>query len=166
MHVSGSLIAIIGLLLPVVLVPLTMTMRLRQRKREWEHLERMKSMELGLPVLRHSPAGGVVAIGAGVPIASMLMAFLVTCFILTNADDLGLAHPHHGAPFQSLPSIPLLGIIWGSAMTVSTIAIVSALILGFFQARAHGKAQSILGAGGYGKPAFDPESYEFASHHG
>ena len=167
MNLSPSLvIPIAGILMPLVLVPIAMTMRLRMRKREWEHLERMKSLELGVPAPLASNPGGVAAIGAGVPIVAFGTAFL-TSLLVPVAD-----HPNGvlaaGGPFQfhsTAYSVPDSAIVWGCAAVVSLFAMLTATILGVVQARAHSRAlQSSRWAGAHSKPVFDPESYEFAGN--
>lgn len=165
MHWHHLAIPITGILMPLFLVPIAMTMRLRQRKREWEHLERMRSLELGLPSPISSAGGGVAAIGAGVPIVAMIAAFITTIIVLESDGPARLLV--NDGPFQGQAefSIPVLAIVWGCAATVSVLAMVIALILGVVQARARSRAlQSSQWASGHSKPAFDPEAYEFAGH--
>jgi hypothetical protein len=164
MHWSHLAIPITGILLPLFLVPTAMAMRLRQRKREWEHLERMKSLELGLPATGGSTGGGgVAAIGAGVPIVALMSAFAATVFILES--DGPARFLVNGGLIQS--QAEALAIVWSCTALVSVVAMVIALVLGVVQARARSQAsQSSPWASAHAKPAFDPEAYEFASHRG
>lgn len=133
--------------------------RFRSRRREWQHLERMKSLEMGVP-LPAQPGRGLVAIGAGVPIASIGFAFLTTLLLMVYASD-----PIHRGNENIALSIPILGIIWGAAISVSCFALVIALILGVIQSRAQNNAyESNAWTGTHAKPVFDPESYEFSGH--
>ena len=40
---------ILGILMPLVLVPTILVLKHRHQRREWEHKERMKAMEIQLP---------------------------------------------------------------------------------------------------------------------
>src|SRR5262249_5445859 len=109
-----TIIPITAILMPLVLVPTIITLKHRQKKREWEHLERMRAMELQLPTPARGESPGtrsVVAIGAGVPIASVLGAFF-TCA--------------EGPP--SVEGVPLAAIAWGSAALISIGAMLTSLI--------------------------------------
>ena len=147
---ESKLIPIIAILMPLVLVPLVMIIRHQQRKREWAHLERMKSLELGVPFSHEPPIGGVAAIGAGVPAITMIVAWLTTINILDVRPD---------------PDSEFFAIIWVCAAGVSVMAMVIALILGVIQARTSSRThQSGFGTNFHAKPAFDPDAYEFAGH--
>ena len=81
---EGLLIPLAGITLPVVLVPTIMTMVHRLKKREWQHKERLRAIELGVPMPDQDArlgGGTVTAIGAGVPLATLLSAFLTTSWI-------------------------------------------------------------------------------------
>jgi hypothetical protein len=148
--VESKLIPIISILMPLVLVPMVMIIRHHQRKREWAHLERMKSLELGLPLGQEIPIGGVATIGAGVPAIAMIVAWLTTINILDVKPE---------------PDPEFFAIIWVCAAGVSVMAMIIALILGVIQARAQSKSlRSGFGMNLHAKPAFDPEAYEFAGH--
>ena len=104
-----------------------------------------------------------MAIGAGVPIASMIIAGGATLVVLSNAEEFQSLSAPHG-PYSNL-CVPLLGIIWVSAVTVSSFALLIALILGIVQARSlRNHIQADAWGGGHAKPSFDPHSYEFAGH--
>jgi hypothetical protein len=142
---EGFVIAIVSILMPLVLVPTIITLKHRHKRREWEHLERMKAMELGLPMRTGQDAWGgsaVPTIGAGVPIASSIAAFL-TC--------------SEGPP--TVDGVPLAAIAWGCAAMISAGAMTTSLILAFMLARSRKNADSAL-ANGHLKPAFDPDSFD------
>lgn len=68
-----------GIALPVILVPMIMGIRQASKKREFEHLERMRALEMGQPVPGESnwpEAFACAMIGAGVPIGAFLFTFL------------------------------------------------------------------------------------------
>lgn len=165
MNWSHLVIPITGILMPLFLVPVAMAMRLHQRKREWEHLERMRSLELGLPAPLASPGRGIAAIGAGVPIVAFISASLMTVFFLESDGPARFLVNDGPLQGQAEFSIPALAIVWGCTVVVSTIALIVALILGVVQARGRSRAlQSSQWASGHSKPAFNPEAYEFAGH--
>src|SRR5438093_13296394 len=81
---DGMIIPLAGIMLPMVLVPTIITMANRMKKREWQHKERLRALELGIPADEAGPrlgGGTVTAIGAGVPSASVLAAFLFSSSI-------------------------------------------------------------------------------------
>jgi hypothetical protein len=163
MHWHHLVIPITGILMPLFLVPIAMTMRLRLRKREWEHLERMKSLELGLPAPTTSMGGGVAAIGAGVPSVALITAVIATVFILES--DGAARFLGNDGPIQG--QAEALAIVWSCAVILSVFAMLFALILGVVQARSRSQAsQSNPWANAHAKPAFDSEAYEFAGHRG
>jgi hypothetical protein len=77
--IDPILIPIVAIVLPVILVPIILGIRFERYKRELEHAERIKALELGRPF----PGDGSwwslprisVAIGAGVPIAVFFCAW-------------------------------------------------------------------------------------------
>src|SRR5947207_1414383 len=122
------IIPVTAILMPLLLVPTIITLKHRHRRREWEHLERMKAMEVQLPVPRgQGSAGsrGVAAIGAGVPVASVLAAFLtgLTWQPKTRDDFL----------------VPV--VAWGCAVVISAAALLTSLIVAFMHARAQQRAE-------------------------
>ena len=49
---DGMIIPLAGIMLPMVLVPTIITLAHRMKKREWQHKERLRALELGIPVRR------------------------------------------------------------------------------------------------------------------
>jgi len=140
------IIPITAILMPLFLVPTIITLRYRHRRRELEHLERMKAMEVQLPVpWGQGSAGsrGVAAIGAGVPAASVLAAFLtsLTWRPMTPGD------------------FPVPAVAWGCAVVISAAALLTSLVLAFMHARAQQQAESAA-AIDKGKPVFDPDTFD------
>jgi len=82
--VGATIITLLFVVMLVVAIPIHYAVMHARRERELEHAERMKALELGRPFpgpeveARWSPAWVAVAIGAGVPIASFLLAGLAT----------------------------------------------------------------------------------------
>ncbi len=143
------IIPIVAILMPLVLVPTILFMKHRHQRREWEHLERMRSLDRSVPFPMGNDAArssGVAAIGAGVPIASVIAAFL-TC---VSAD------------VRSGDEIPMAGIAWGCALLISVGAMATSLLL---QARA--RRQSNSDASQVEKSAiYDPDAYDVVSSRG
>ena len=130
------LIPLAAMAMPIVLVPTIMAMRQASKKREYEHLERMKALETGQPIPGElNWAGAIVcaAVGAGVPIASFLFTFLAT----VNASN-----------------VP--GEIWIAPVVTSFFALFSAAKLGtsIFQPAKPATGEQV------GKPVYDPDAYE------
>jgi hypothetical protein len=135
--------------IPLVLVPTIIFMKHRHKRREWEHLERMRALDRSVPLPTGNAAAkssGVAAIGAGVPIASVIAAFL-TCV---------------SAEVRSGDEIPMAGIAWGCALMISLGAMATSLLL---QARA--RRQSDSDALNADKSAiYDPDAYDVVSSRG
>jgi hypothetical protein len=74
------LIPLAGIALPLFLVPMIMAMKQAQRKRECEHMERMKSLELGrpLPSTQAWPALAAIALGAIMPVGVFVVALIAS----------------------------------------------------------------------------------------
>ncbi len=138
------------------LVILLTVLRNGQRRREWEHAERMRSLEMGLPLApRNAPwakATVGLAIGAGVP----LYAFLFTGLSTTNGPE------------------TLSSEIWLAPTLVSLVSVVGACILtGYLfgqgsrsdQVPAAGETSVFHNAHGM-KPAHDPDAFDVAGSRG
>jgi len=132
-----------------------MVLKHRFRRREWEHLERMRAMESTSPPPRPVGwvgSGGVAAIGAGVPAASVLGAFLTTLY---------------APPVSMFDDIPVAVVAWGCAAVISGGAMLSALVLAFLQARTVRHIASIEASRADSfKPAFDPDTFDVVGARG
>ena len=87
--IDARLIPLAGMAIPVVLVPVILAIRQESKKREMEHLERMKALETGqpLPTRNAWPAAVVcTAIGAGVPICAFFFTWLTTVTTHVESD--------------------------------------------------------------------------------
>ncbi len=150
---ENLLIPITAILMPLALVPTIISMKNRHRRREWEHLERMKSLESHWPMQPAAHPGltkSITAIGAGVPTISVLGAILTTL----------LCEP----PVDSDPAI-VPGIVWGCASMISLGALATSLILAFMHSRSVRQAAS--SAAMYNsKPQFDPDAFDVVSARG
>jgi hypothetical protein len=149
---SFALIPLTAILMPLVLVPTVIFMKHRQQRRKWEHLERLKAMEIQLPLPRGhgAPAyGSVAAIGTVVPTASVLAAFLTSIIFSPEGGDV----------------VAVPAIAWGCAFLISTLAFATSLVLAFMQRAASKEAEAVEPLGN-GKPAFDPDSFDVVSARG
>jgi hypothetical protein len=133
-----------GIALPLILVPTIMGMKHVARKREYQHLERMKALELGRPL----PGGDAwasamaIAIGAVVPLGSILIGWLAS---LTTSS----------------PTAP-----WEAAGPVAGVGVVCGFVLGWRLIGARSAAKRSQPSEELnGKPIYDPEAYEFVGHH-
>ena len=146
------IIPLAGIMLPVVLVPTIILLVHRQKKREWRHQERLRALDLGLP----APAtdwtlGGrtVTAIGAGVPIAAVLTAWMTSISVSES-------HPDY---------VPIIGIAWGCAFLISTGALITSLVLGVLLTRLRKPADQVDQFAAT-KPAYEPDAYDVVSRRG
>ena len=138
-------IPVVAMLIPIVVVPTAMVLKQQRRKREYEHQERMKALEMGhlLPVGHAWSAFAVTAIGAGVPIGAFLFAWLAS---LTNhaADEVW----------------PVAGVV--GLAGVGGGVYLAKRVLGFRDNRPAPREVAF----GNGKPAFDPDAYDVAGRRG
>jgi hypothetical protein len=137
-----ALIPLAGIVMPVVLVPAIMGMRHARQKREWEHLERMRALEMGQPLPGREAwaSAAAIAIGAAVPIAAMFVALVAS--LNRSIDEI--------APVAG--TIGMSGVIGGS--------ILAARLIG---SRARSKQSD---SGQNGKPLLDPDAYDVAGRRG
>ncbi|QEH33109.1 hypothetical protein OJF2_16060 [Aquisphaera giovannonii] len=145
---EGVLIPIFALLVPITVAPTAILAKQRQRKRELLHRERMRAIELGMPVPppEHGLGQAVALVGGGVPIVTALAAFLTSMSASNLADD----------------PVPVLGVIWGCATMISMVALLTAIILGFMAARSSRPVEQSASL----KPAYDPDAYDVVSRRG
>jgi hypothetical protein len=151
MH-EGLIIPLAGIMLPLILVPTIITLKQRFKKREWQHQERLRALDLGLPAGEQEPrlgAGTVTAIGAGVPVASVLAAFLTSVSIHSDNHDF----------------LEVLAVTWGCAFLISSAALVTSLVFGIMLMRSR-KAAEVSDGFATAKPAYDPDAYDVVSSRG
>lgn len=151
---DGVIIAVVGILMPTVLVPMILTMKHRQKRREWEHQERLRAIEMGLPPVGPEPklgAGAVLAIGAGVPAVAVIAALATTA----------------GIPYTHKDYLPIIAVAWGCSFLISTAALIAGLVLGVLVLRANRTpAATSDDPVGACKPAYDPDAYDVVSRRG
>ncbi|SIO59020.1 hypothetical protein SAMN05444166_5897 [Singulisphaera sp. GP187] len=138
--ISWGILVVVGLILAMLLVTATWISCILHRRQAWDHAERMKALEMGIPIASRESAWprtvACVSIGVLVPLGTFLCAWLAS-----------LTSP---AWVQA--------VIWGAAFLVSTTAVGCATSL----------APGLSGSGGRVKqaratgkpPAFDPESFD------
>jgi hypothetical protein len=146
-------IPIVAILMPLILVPTTLVMKYRQQRRKWEHLERLKAMESQFPVPFRTAitrAGGVTAIGAGVPAVSVLGAFLTTLL---------------WEPLAAADSAIVPAIAWVCTAVISAFAMGTSLKLASMT-RESAHATEIAAAMSNGKAVYDPDAFDVVSTRG
>jgi hypothetical protein len=146
------IIPLVGIMMPVVLVTTILVLVHRQKKREWEHHERLRAIDAGLPssTTDHAVGGGhVVAIGAVVPVASVLAAWMTTISVSSSHDDY----------------MSIVAVAWGCALVISFIALITSLVLGVMVLRSK-KAVDLVDQYASAKPAYEPDAYDVVSRRG
>jgi hypothetical protein len=135
---------IMGIALPMVLVPTILVLSQRKRKREMEHVERMKALELGLPAPGNESwaARVCIAIGAGVPIGAFFFAWLA-----------GMDHSSGGQYY------------WEAAAPVGVTGILCGTFLSTRLLPSRSKSQRPA-VDAHAKPAYDPDAYDVVSRRG
>jgi hypothetical protein len=149
---EALIIPLAGIMLPLVLVPMVMTLKFRMKKREWEHLERMRALQMGVvpgQAAQRIGPGTLISIGTGVPAASVLAAGITSLNIPSDLSD----------------PIAVIAIAWGCAWLISTGAMITALVLGVVQAKAQKNALP-ADEDAAAKPAYDPDAYDVVSRRG
>jgi hypothetical protein len=148
------IVPVLAILLPLILVPTILVMKHRQQRRKWDHLERLKAMETRLPIpLRQAltGAGGVTAIGAGVPSISVLGALMTT--LLWEPAAIGDA-------------VAVPAIAWSCALFISAMAMGTSLKLTSMHRQAAQEAAEMTTAMSNGKAVYDPDAFDVVSSRG
>ena len=149
---EALIIPLAGIMLPLVLVPMVMTLKFRIKKREWEHLERMRALQMGVAPVQagHRIGPGVLlGLGTGVPAASVVAASITSLSLPAELSD----------------PLAAIAIAWGCAWLISTGAMVTAVVLGVVQARSQ-KDTSTLDHEAGAKAAYEPDAYDVVSRRG
>jgi hypothetical protein len=149
LHSIGFLEQFVSLgVLALVIIGITSRMKQSHRRKELEHLERVKAMEMGLapqPTGLDWPAAAVcIAIGAGVPVGSFLVAWLAT--LTADAPD----------------------GIWVAPVFVSFAAIGATRKLAYriIEPRLGAKKPTYAQSAPAGKPQFDPDAFDVVGSRG
>lgn len=150
-HINSVIIPIVALLIPIVVVPTAMIVRLAQRSREMAHLERMKALEMGRDLSGETPGRTLARvaskIGAGVPAFSL--GFALVASLVLDRRDAEMAWAAAGI-------IACSGVICGGML-----ALVSFKFLCQAQQAAHASYSGMAR-----KPAFDPDAYDSVGSRG
>jgi hypothetical protein len=91
---DALLIPIIGMMIPIVIVPTALGFKHARFLREVKHAERMRAMELGRTLPEDdplSPATIATGIGAGVPLGSLFIAWLADRTSEGDAETIWIA---------------------------------------------------------------------------
>ncbi len=143
------IIPLAGIMLPLILVPTIITLVHRHKRREWRHQEHLRALEMGLPGPASDRALGgatVTAIGAGVPMAAVVAAWLTTVSIPTSHHDY----------------IAIIAVAWGCAFVISTGALITSLVLGILLMRSTKLVDHFTAM----KPAYEPDAFDVVSSRG
>jgi len=141
---EATVIPVVAIMMPVVLVPIVLAMRFASRKREWEHLERMKSLELGVPVPGRECwlARTCIAIGAVVPIGALFLAW--------TASESG---SHEQGYWEAATTVGGLGVLCGTFLATRLLA-------------SRNRLQQVARDAAPVKPAYDPDAYDVVGRRG
>ncbi len=151
MHEINALwIPILGIMLPIVLVPIIMILKHRTLQKEWQHKERMQAIELGVPAPSAQLGASIAAVGAGVPITAVIAAVVTTLSF----------------PSPEGEEVAVMGIVWGCALMIGAIAMISSLFLAHMHTRVRKDTESSLHVARNGKPVFDPDAFDVVSNRG
>lgn len=139
---APTLIPVTGIMVPIVIVPTVLVMAHLRRRREMEHRERMRALELGhpLPASNAWPALAAIAIGAIVPGAAFVCATIASTLVR-----------HAEAPWACASGVGLTAVIAG--------AILAGRLPG-------SRAAADVDPHANGKPAFDPDAFDVVGRRG
>ncbi len=144
----GTLIPIVALMIPMVVVPTSLAFKHARRRRELDHIERIKALELG--IVPPSPGPGwptavaATAIGVLVPLGSF------------------------GVTLAAVEELPAAEEIWSAPVAVSLAALFAAWRI-FAKGMAASASWQVAGDRPIptGKPApYDPDAYDFVGSRG
>jgi len=138
-------IPIMALLIPIIIVPTALGIKHARFLREVEHAERMRAMELGRTLAGDeswSPASVAVLIGAGVPIASMVIAFMAG----KSFHDAGQIE----AMWRTASMVGLGGVICGTVLASQHFS----------------RRDQAVVVSRDEKPAFDPDAFDVVGRRG
>lgn len=149
---SSILIPITALMIPIVIVPTSLYFKQRLRVRELEHAERIRAMELGIVPqaagMSWPGAAVCLGIGAGVPVGSMLIAWLAMF-----SNDLP-------SEIFGIPLLISFSAIWAAKSLADRM-------MGAAEETRPVAAPNRMQAGRDGaKPRFDPDAYDVVGSRG
>jgi hypothetical protein len=150
-RMAPLLIPIVALFIPIIVVPTALLVKHAHRRRELEHAERIRAMELGRtlpgdePVL--SPEKLCAGIGIVVPIGSLLVGWLA-CESLGFRDEIWVL----------ASMVALAGVIGGTILAAKHMGIRErerARAAGYHNPAQHGKGE-----------AYDPDTIDVVGRRG
>lgn len=135
------------------------------RRRELDHRERMKALEMGLVPAgdRAWPAAVCIAIGAGVPIT----AFVVALFASLNPPST-VNEGDKVIVWSSDQAAVYFGCVWGGAISVSIVSAIGGSLLGWILLGRRPNRSGPTEAPRWTteKPQFDPDAYDTVATRG
>ena len=136
-------IPLMALAIPMVIVPVSLIMKYLTLKRQQQHQERMRAIELGYPSPPSDfwPAFTALTIGAGVPIGVCILAL-----------------------FTSLTYPPAIEPAWIVAGIIGGAGVLGGTILASILFAMRRRSMSEMPMNAHRKPAFDPEVFEPVGH--
>jgi hypothetical protein len=139
------LIPILGVFIPIVVVPASLTFKYYKYKRECEHIERIKALEVGRTLPGDepwwSPSKTIVAMGAGVPIGVFAFAWLAA--VSSNAHE----------------------EVWVMAGLVGIAGVIAGTILAAKESAQRHQTEAALQSA-FEKPYIDADAYDVAGRRG
>jgi hypothetical protein len=137
-----QIIPIVGMLIPIIIVPTALGFRHARYLRQVEHEERMKAMEMGRTLaedLSWTPTSVAMTIGGAVPIASMFIAYIAS------------------------PKVGPSDTIWRAAGMIGVAGVICGSLLA---AQLFSKANQANSAPLAQKPEYDPEEFDVVGRRG
>jgi hypothetical protein len=136
---------IVGVSIPIVVVPASLLFKYSKYKRECEHLERMKALEVGRTLPGDepwwSPSRTIVAIGAGVPVGVFGCAWLASVSSRVHEE------------------------VWVMAGMVGVTSVICGTVLAAKESARRRQTEAAIQAV-YEKPYLDADAYDVAGRRG
>ncbi len=149
------------LIVAVIVAPMGFGFHHAARKRDYLHRERMKALEMGLPVPGDNAwsAAVCIAIGAVVPVGALIVALVATSLARSNDRELP---PEMAVLVQTRSSGPETAI-WTGSTLVGLAGVVGGSTLAL---RLFGSRQRSKHSDGFAKPVVDPDAYDVVGRRG
>ena len=149
----------------MVFLLVVLGLRHARQKQEQDHAERMRALELGVPLAtQHAwPAAVCIAIGAVMPVCALLMALIASAVV--------------GRSPQSQPAEALLGLdeshtaflamVWGTSSMVGLSGVIAGAVLAWrLLSRKPRRDFDAFPDHATAKPAFDPDAFDTVGRRG
>jgi hypothetical protein len=112
---DALIIPIVGMSIPIVIVPVALAMKHAKRVRELEHTERIRALELGRTLPQDeswwNPGRMGLALGLGVPLGVFACAAAAT-----------VADGYHAGVWLAAAVVGSAGVVWGSDLAAGKSA--------------------------------------------